>query len=39
MVAAVALLAGCTIALGLAIEPAGRLSRAAGVQVMPGVAP
>jgi multicomponent Na+:H+ antiporter subunit D len=39
MVAAVALLAGCTIALGLAIEPAVRLSRAAGVQLMPGVAP
>jgi len=39
MVAAVALLAACTIALGLAIDPAVRLARAAAVELTSGTAP
>jgi multicomponent Na+:H+ antiporter subunit D len=39
MVVAVALLAACTLGLGLAIEPAVRLSRAAATQLMPGGGP
>lgn len=39
MVAAVTLLAACTIALGLAVEPAVRLSRAAALQLTSGTAP
>ena len=36
MVAAVALLAACTLGLGLAIEPAVRISRAAATQLLAG---
>jgi multicomponent Na+:H+ antiporter subunit D len=36
MVAGVALLAACTLGLGLAIEPAIRLSRVAATQMVPG---
>jgi multicomponent Na+:H+ antiporter subunit D len=39
MVAAVALVAACTLGLGLAVEPAVRLSRAAASRLMPAAAP
>ena len=38
MIAAVALLAACTLGIGLAVEPVVRLSRAAATQLMPAAA-
>ena len=39
MMVAVGLLAGCTLGIGLAVEPVVRLSRAAAVQLTPAAAP
>jgi multicomponent Na+:H+ antiporter subunit D len=39
MIVAVALLAACTLGIGVAVEPVVRLSRAAALQLTPGEAP